>query len=198
MPTPYYDLLLKTLQAEGEISQLQYDIQNSPPAMKEITTKLFNVVTLNLYHTVALTEELVRLNVLRRAEQVPVPAPQAAPQQSRAVQQTLSPFPSPPTISLPRLATPSTGAGISPTEITPCDVPQVVITAGGTRVIPPVGTGATPVVLPPNTPVNLEHMQVAPAPTPVANGADVVLPRGGALPAEVQSALNARQGAPSR
>jgi hypothetical protein len=193
MPTPYYDLLLKTMQLEGEVAQLQYDVQNSPPAMKEIITKLFNVTATLLYHVVALTEELVRLNVLQRTPQAPAPAPQASPQ-ARVVPQTLSPFPAPPAVSLPRLASPSAGAGAAPGDPAPCDVAQVVMTTTGTRVIPPAGTGAPPVVLPPHVPVNLAQVQGAPPPSPDGTPQGI-LPRGGALPPEVQAALDARQGA---
>ena len=75
MPTPYYDELLRTLHPNGDLTQLPYDVQNAPPAMREITTKMFNVVSALLYHNVALTEELVRLNVLQR--QSPPPRPGA-------------------------------------------------------------------------------------------------------------------------
>ena len=191
MPTPYYDELLRTLHPNGDLTQLPYDVQNAPPAMREITTKMFNVVSALLYHNVALTEELVRLNVLQRQSPTPLPV---AP-----VTQTVPTYlPTLPTLSMPRLSSPTSMPGGAPGDVTPCDVPQVVITAQGTRVIPPAGTTATPVVLPPNTPVDLTRVQAAPAPPPAPDGvAQVVLPRGGALPAEVQSALAARQGGPN-
>jgi hypothetical protein len=193
MPTPYYKNLLQTLQTGGEISQLQYDIQNAPPAMKVISTNLFNVATCLLYHCVALTEELVRLNVLQRAQPAP---PQVAPTPAtQPARQTISPFPPTPTISLPQLSTPSLSSNTSPGDLTPCDVPQVVITPTGTRVIPPAGAGSAPVMLPPNAPVNLEQVQGRAVPPPATDGpAQVTLPRGGALPPDVQTALDARQG----
>jgi hypothetical protein len=194
MPTPYYPSLIQTIQADtGEIAQLQYDIQNAPPAMREISTKLFNVLTKLTYHSVALTEELLRLNVLQRSQPAPARAAQAPAAQP--VQQTVSPFPAPPLLSMPNMSSPSASAGNSPLDnIIPCDVAQVVITATGTRVIPPAGAAAAPVVLPPNTPVDLSRMQ-APVPPPAPSGAtQVVLPPGGALPPDVQAALAARQG----
>jgi hypothetical protein len=197
MPTPYYTMLLRTLQPEGEIPQLQYDIQNSPPAMKDITTKLFNLVTTLTYHCVALTEELLRLNVLRRTPASPAQSPQASPQ-ARVAPQTLSPFPAPPTISLPHQTSPSAVPGAAPSDFAPCDVAQVVMTPQGSRVIPPAGSGAAPVVLPPHVPVNLAPVQAPPAPTPAVDGsAQVVLPRGGSLPPEVQAALDSRQDGPA-
>jgi hypothetical protein len=192
MPTAYYNSLLQTIQPElGEIPQLQYDIQNAPPAMREISTKLFNVATVLTYHVVALTEELVRLNVLQRTR----PAVAQAPQAPQPAQQTLSPFPAPPVISLPRLTSPSLASAASPGDVTPCDVPQVVITTSGTRVIPAAGSGLAPAVLPPHTPVNLAQVRAPLAPPPIPDGvSQVVLPRGGAMPPEVQVALAARQG----
>ncbi len=189
MPTPYYQQLLQDLSPDGAITQLVYDVQNAPPAMREITTKLFNVVTNLLYHNAALTEELVRLNVLQRQQATPLVAPAPTPQAAPATvpRQTALPM-----LSLPRLGSPASGPSAAPNEITPCDVAQVVITAQGTKVIPPVGTGAAPVTLPPNTPVSLEQVVMPP---PAPDGVNqVVLPRGGALPPEVQAALNNRQG----
>jgi hypothetical protein len=191
MATQYYDALIKTLLSEGEVSQLQYDIHNAPPAMREISTKLFNVTTTLLYHCVALTEELMRLNVLQRV-QPPAP-PSTRAQAPQATQ--LTSFPAPPTLSLPRLAPPSAAAGAAPGDLTPCDVAQVVITAQGTKVIPPAGTRTAPVFVPPNTPVDLAQIQNASLPPPAPEGVNqVVLPRGGELSPEVQAALNSRQG----
>lgn len=189
MPTAYYAHLLKNLQEGGEVSQLLHDIQNAPPAMKMISTNMFNTLANVVYHVVALTEELVRLNVLQR---LPPAAPVARPQASQHV---TSPFPPAPTLTLPHLATPAVAAAGIPADVTPCDVAQVVITREGTRLIPPAGSGAPPVTLPPNTPVNLAPVQSQVTPPPPQDGAtQVILPRGGALPPEVQAALNERQG----
>ena len=193
MPTPYYNRLLQTLTPEGEIAQLTYDIQNAPPAMSAITNKLFNLVAILAYHNVALTEELLRLHVLQRAQPKPTqatrtPATQPTPQ-------TLSPFPAPPSIQLPFLTAPPVASSSAPGEPAPSDVPNVVITSGGTKVIPAAGSGAAPVVLPPNTPVDLARLQASPVPPPAPDGSEqVVLPPGGAMPPEVQAALAARQG----
>jgi hypothetical protein len=195
MPTQYYNRLLQTLIPEGEIAQLQYDIQNAPPAMSSIANKLFNAVTILVYHNVALTEELLRLNVLQRIPPKPAQAARATAPATLPTPQTLSPFPSPPSIPLPFLTVPPAASGSAPGEPAPCDVAQVVITTAGTKVIPPAGTGAAPVVLPPNTPVDLTKMQGQPTLPPAPDGSpQVVLPPGGVMSPEVQAALNTRQG----
>ena len=194
MPTPYYDNLVSLIQENGEVTQLLYDMQNASTALalQEVTKRLFNVTTHLLYHSVALTEELVRLRVLQRlstsrspAAVAPAPAPVPAP--------AFPSYPAPPTIPLPNLAPPASSTSMG--DLTPCDVAQVVITPTGTRVIPPAGTGAAPVVLPPNTPVRLDQVQGRPVPPPAPPGvSQVVLPQGGALPPEMQAALDSRQG----
>ena len=93
--------------------------------------------------------------------------------------------------ALARAEAPASASGMP--GIAPSDVAQVVITPQGTQVIPQAGSGLSPVTLPPNTAVDLAHMTRQPELPPAPPGtAQVVLPAGGALPADVAAALAAR------
>lgn len=189
MPTPYYQQLVQLVQPGGELEQLQYDVAYASTALaqRETNQRMFNMNANLIYHCIALTEELVRHGVLPRGQQAaPPPAPPLAPAPAVPAH---SPFPSPPSISMRLPSGPSTYAGAPGTnEISPTDVPQVVITPDGTRVIPPAGSSASPVVVPPNTPVRLDQMAPA-SPPPGA-----VLPQGGIVTPELAAALASRQG----
>lgn len=189
MPTPYYQQLIQLVQPGGELEQLQHNVENASTALaqRETNQRMFNLNANLIYHCIALTEELVRRGILPRGQQaVPAPAPVPAPPPAAPA---YSPFPAPPSIAMLRPSAPSAPSGFPGTnEISATDVPQVVITPSGTKVIPPAGSGAAPVVVPPNTPVRLDQL------TPASPPLGAVLPQGGVMTPELEAALGTRQG----
>lgn len=191
MPTPYYQQLIELVQAGGELEQLQHDVENASTALaqRETNQRMFNLTANLIYHCVSLTEELVRRGVLQRSQPAtpaPAPAPVLAPV---AAAPAYAAFPSPPAIAMLRPSAPASLPGTN--EITPSDVPQVVITPGGTRVIPPAGSGVAPVVAPPYTPVRLDQVSGSPLAAPPPG---IVVPQGGIVTPELAAALSSRQG----
>lgn len=185
MPNPYYVSLAQLVQPGGDLEQLQHDVENASTALaqRETNQRMFNLVATLLYHNIVLTEELVKQGILKRNRPAsPAPTPVAAPAPAAP---SYPSFPLPPSISLPRLSAPAGLPGTN--EISPSDVPQVVITPGGTKVIPPVGSSTAPVVLPPNTHVHLDQVGGPPSPPP-----GVVIPQGGIVPPELAAALASR------
>ena len=193
MPTPYYQSLIQLVQPGGELEQLQHDVENASTALaqRETNQRMFNLNANLIYHCISLTEELIRLRVLQRGQQAaPTPTPVIAPAPAAPAYYT---FPAPPSIAMLRPSAPSASAGLPGTsEISPTDVPQVVITPSGTKVIPPAGSGAAAVVVPPNTPVRLD--QVGGPPAPAAPPPGIVVPQGGIVTPELAAALASRQG----
>ena len=188
MPTPYHQQLIQLVQPGGELDQLQHDVENASTALaqRETNQRMYNVTSLLLYHCVFLTEELIRAKIVPQ-HQPTVPTPSLAPAPAPAAR-AYPAFPAPPSIAMLRPA-PSQGVPGN-NEITPSDVPQVVITPEGTRVIPPAGSGAAAVVLPPNTPVHLDQVGATPANPPPG----IVVPQGGIVTPELAAALASRQG----
>ena len=195
MNTEYLKQLLQMAQEGGEISQLQYDLQNASTtlALQDAMKRLFNVVTMATYHIIH--DAIDRQSSLPRqapVEQAQAPAP-VQPQQYLQPQLNMHSnfgLPGrPPTISQPALSTPSSNGMPG---IPPSDVVNVVLTPQGTQVIPPVGSGA-PVTLPVNTPVRLNHVMGQPELPPASPGvAQVIVPQGGAITPEVEAALAGR------
>ena len=196
MTTEYLPHLIQLAQVGGELSSIQYDLQNASTALalQDAVKRLFNVVSILLYHSI---HDAVQREGVPSAEPVrqPAPAPvqQApalSPQASMHSSFGLPGLPSrPPIISQPGLA-PTSSNGMP--GIAPSDVANVVITPQGTQVIPPAGAGM-PVTLPPNVAVDLAHMGGKPELPPAPPGvAQVVVPAGGAVTPELAAALAAR------
>jgi hypothetical protein len=196
MSTEFLPHLIQLAQVGGELASIQNDLQNASTtlALQDVVKRLFNVVSLHLYHSI---HDAVNREGPQAAEPVrqPVPAPvqQApalSPQSSMHSNFGLPGLPSrPPTISQPGLA-PASANGMP--GIAPSDVANVVITPQGTQVIPAAGTGV-PITLPPNTAVDLAHMGGRPELPPAPPGvAQVVVPAGGAVTPELAAALAAR------
>ena len=199
MTTEYLPHLIQLAQVDGELASIQHDLQNASTtlALQEVVKRLFNVVSLHLYHSIH--DSVNRMNGQPATEPSPQPAPTPAPAQQAPA---LSPqsnmhsyFGVPglptriPTISQPSLA-PASSNGMP--GIAPSDVANVVITPQGTQVIPPAGAG-TPITLPPNVAVDLAHMGGRPELPPAPPGvAQVVLPSGGGFTPELAAALASR------
>ena len=196
MSTEFLPHLIQLAQVDGELASIQHDLQNASTtlALQDVVKRLFNVVSLHLYHSI---HDAVGREGQPAAEPVrqPAPAPiQQAPSLSPPAPMHASfglpGLPArPPIISQPGLA-PSSSNGMP--GISPSDVANVVITPQGTQVIPPAGTGA-PITLPPNVAVDLTHMSGQPVLPPAPPGvAQVVVQRGGAVTPELAAALAAR------
>ena len=193
MTTEFLPQLIQLAQVGGELASIQNDLQNASTtlALQDVVKRLFNVVSLHLYHSIHDS-----LNQQGAVPQQPAAEPVRAPV---TVQSSLSPqsaihsnFGLPglsrlPSISQPGLA-PAASNGMP--GITPSDVATVVITPQGTQVIPVAGTGA-PITLPPNVAVDLTHMTGRPELPPAPPGvAQVVVPP--SISPEVAAALAAR------
>jgi hypothetical protein len=202
MTTAYFPPLVQLAQVGGELSSIQNDLQNASTtlALQDVVKRLFNVVSLHLYHTIHDTAG--RMNDMGAAQpQAPAApvravapvqqAPALSPQSSMHSNFGLPGLPNrPPIISQPGLAPPASSGGMP--GIAPSDVANVVITPQGTQVIPPAGAGA-PITLPPNTAVDLARMSGRPELPPAPPGvAQVVVPQGGAVTPELAAALAAR------
>jgi hypothetical protein len=196
MSTEFLPHLIQLAQVGGELASIQNDLQNASTtlALQDVVKRLFNVVSLHLYHSI---HDAVNREGPQAAEPVrqPAPAPvqQApalSPQSSMHSNFGLPGLPSrPPTITQPGLA-PASANGMP--GIAPSDVANVVITPQGTQVIPPAGAG-TPITLPPNVAVDLAHMGGRPELPPAPPGvAQVVVPAGGAVTPDLAAALAAR------
>ena len=199
MSTPYFKQLITMAQVGGELSSIQYDLQQASTALalQDVVKRLFNVVSYMLYHVIHDTAARMPEQVSPQAiEPVrsPAPPPSLAPQSPMHSSFGLPGLGlpgQPPTISQPGLAPPVSTTGMP--GIAPSNVANVVITPQGTQVIPQAGSGLAPVTLPPNTAVDLAHMTGNPELTPAPPGvAQVVLPPGGALPPDVAAALASR------
>ena len=196
MSTPYFQQLVNLAQVGGELSSIQYDLQQASTslALQDVVKRLFNVVSVTLYHvihdTAARMPELKSPQPQAEPVQAPAPAPGLAPQSPMHSSFGLPNLGAPPSISHANLAPPASASGMP--GIAPSDVATVVITPQGTQVIPPAGAG-TPITLPPNVAVDLTHMSGKPELPPAPPGvAQVVLPQGGALPPDVATALASR------
>ena len=198
MPTEFLPPLIQLAQVGGELASIQNDLQNASTtlALQDVVKRLFNVVSLHLYHSI---HDSVNRDGQPAAEPIRQPAPAPAPaQQAPALSPQASMhsnfgLPSlptrPPIISQPGLA-PASANGMP--GIAPSDVANVVITPQGTQVIPAAGTGS-PITLPPNVAVDLAHMSGQPVLPPAPPGvAQVVVPQGGAVTPELAAALAAR------
>ena len=197
MTTEYLPHLIQLAQVDGELASIQHDLQNASTtlSLQDVVKRLFNVVSLHLYHSIH--DSVNRMNAQQQpvAEPIQAPAPaQAAPslspQSNMHSSFGLPGLPTrPPAISQPGL-TPASSSGMP--GITASDVANVVITPQGTQVIPAAGTGA-PITLPPNTAVDLAHMSGRPELPPAPPGvAQVVLPSGGGFTPELAAALASR------
>ena len=196
MSTEFLPHLIQLAQVGGELASIQNDLQNASTtlALQDVVKRLFNVVSLHLYHSI---HDAVGREGPPAAEPVRQPAP-APVQQAPALSPQASMHSSfglpglptrPPIISQPGLA-PAAANGMP--GIAPSDVANVVITPQGTQVIPPAGAG-TPITLPPNVAVDLAHMGGRPELPPAPPGvAQVVVPAGGAVTPDLAAALAAR------
>jgi hypothetical protein len=197
MTTEYLPHLIQLAQVGGELASIQNDLQNASTtlALQDVVKRLFNVVSLHLYHSIH--DSVNRMNGQPAVEPVQQPAPVAvqqapalSPQSNMHSSFGLPGLPTrPPAISQPGLA-PASSNGMP--GIAPSDVANVVITPQGTQVIPAAGTGV-PITLPPNTAVDLSHMSGRPELPPAPPGvAQVVLPAGGGFTPELADALAKR------
>jgi hypothetical protein len=162
-----------------DLPSLQYDVGNASTlhTLWPVTKRIFNVVITVLHYIIS--EEL-------KKEGIDVASPATSP--SPVV---LSP---PPVLSMPGLS-PAAIPGMP--NMPQSDVTEVYIAANGTRVVPPAGAGPA-VTLPPGAAVDLAAMTGKPELPPAPPGvAQVVLPPGGALSAEVADALANRSGTPT-
>ena len=168
MNTQHLNYLIQLVREE--LPSLQHDIQNGSNALalRPSVERLFNIVS-----------HLVHNEIEEGFPSGNLPADLLVP---------------PPIITQPTLSPPQ--APEIP-DITASDVPQVVVTPTGTRVIPPRGTGPA-VMLPPGVAVDLTHLPSRPEPPAAPPGvAQVVLPPGGALSPEAAAALAARSAVPA-
>ena len=196
MSTEFLPHLIQLAQVGGELASIQNDLQNASTtlALQDVVKRLFNVVSLHLYHSIhdAVNREGPQVaEPVRQPAPAPVQqAPALSPQASMHSSFGLPGLPTrPPVISQPGL-TPASNSGMP--GITASDVANVVITPQGTQVIPAAGTGA-PITLPPNTAVDLAHMSGRPELPPAPPGvAQVVLPSGGGFTPELAAALASR------
>jgi hypothetical protein len=197
MTTEYLPHLIQLAQVGGELASIQNDLQNASTtlALQDVVKRLFNVVSLHLYHSIH--DSVNRMNGQPAVEPVQQPAPVAvqqapalSPQSNMHSSFGLPGLPTrPPAISQPGLA-PASSNGMP--GITASDVANVVITPQGTQVIPAAGTGA-PITLPPNTAVDLAHMGGRPELPPAPPGVvQVVVPQGGAVTPDLAAALASR------
>ena len=196
MSTEFLPHLIQLAQVGGELASIQNDLQNASTtlALQDVVKRLFNVVSLHLYHSI---HDAVDRDGRPAAEPVRQPAP-APVQQAPALSPQASMHSSfglpglptrPPTVSFPAL-TPASSNGMP--GIAPSDVANVVITPQGTQVIPAAGTGS-PITLPPNVAVDLAHMGGRPELPPAPPGvAQVVVPPGGAVTPDLAAALASR------
>ena len=196
MSTEVRPHLIQVAHVGGELASIQNALQNASTtlALQDVVKRLFNVVSLHLYHSIhdAVNRESPQAaEPIRQPAPAPVQqAPALSPQSSMHSNFGLPGLPTrPPTITQPGLA-PTSANGMP--GIAPSDVANVVITPQGTQVIPAAGTGM-PITLPPNTAVDLAHMGGRPELPPAPPGvAQVVVPAGGAVTPELAAALAAR------
>ena len=196
MPTEFLPHLIQLAQVGGELASIQNDLQNASTtlALQDVVKRLFNVVSLHLYHSIHDAVDRERQPAAEPVRQpAPAPvqqAPALSPQASMHSNFGLPGLPTrPPIISQPGLA-PTSSNGMP--GIAPSDVANVVITPQGTQVIPPAGAG-TPITLPPNVAVDLAHMGGRPELPPAPPGvAQVVVPPGGAVTPDLAAALASR------
>ena len=170
MSTQYVNDLVRF--AREELPALHHDMQNASTqyTLWSATQRLFNIVAVMLHHT-----------ILEAYEKLPP---------GTAISTSPITIPPPPMITQPELA-PTQMPGLPGLpDIAPTGVAQVVITPSGTRVIPAGGAGPS-VVLPPGSAVDLASMTGKPElPTAAPGVAQVVLPAGGTMPAEVAAAIS--------
>ena len=195
MSTEFLPHLIQLAHVGGELASIQNDLQNASTtlALQDVVKRLFNVVSLHLYHSIhdAVNRESPQAaEPIRQPAPAPVQqAPALSPQSSMHSNFGLPGLPTrPPTITQPGLA-PTSANGMP--GIAPSDVANV-ITPPGPQVIPAAGTGM-PITQPPNTAVDLAHMGGRPELPPAPPGvAQVVVPAGGAVTPELAAALAAR------
>lgn len=167
---------------QEDLPSLQYDVGNASTlhTLWPVTKRVFNVVITVLHYIIS--EEL-------KKEGIEVATPAAA--SSPVV------LPPPSVLSMPGLSPPALPRMPGMPDTPQSDVAEVFISANGIRVVPPAGAGQA-MTLPPGSAVDLAAMTGKPELPPAPPGvAQVVLPPGGALSAEVADALANRSGTPT-
>lgn len=180
-----------------ELPSLQYDLQNASTIynLRDVSSRLFNIVSYMLHDVILDAYASMTPAEASAAASRALPASAPSPLHAPVPAQATGVLPQPPTITGPSLGMPSI-PGIPDGIVATPGAMNVVVTPQGTRVMAP---GATqPVVLPPGAPVDLASVTGQPELPDAAPGvAQVVLPPGGGMTAELAAALASRAAAPS-